>query len=387
MTSARRDRLAAWSAAALLAACLPVLGPAAPAHAAGCQSEVPTPLPPSACDDTTPPQTSLAPMSPQPNDANFTRTNDVTFTFTGTANDASDSDPVGLECKLEGPSQAHDWESCTSPRTYTDLADTTGATTYTFSVRAFDSGDRPIVFDDPSTPPPPFGTPDADAPDEDTTPESVSWKQDTTDPIASVFKGPYDASGSGWPIVDAPQVTYLIDSNEDDVTYRCQLDGATVGCRAGDNTYTGLKGGDHVFTATVKDAAGNEDESPATKQFVVPYNLTSGRFWTKQKAPGYFGGDVLRTKRAGATIKFRARNIREFRIMAPAAADLGKIRVRTGTGFWKTYDLSKGKPTKRRYIIVRDAASPLFSGRLLIQSLARGGKEVRVDALVFPPGR
>ena len=44
-------------------------------------------------------------------------------------------------------------------------------------------------------------------------------------------------------------------------------------------------------------------------------------------------------------------------VIAPAGPKLGKIRVRTGTGFWKTYDLSKGKATKSRYIDVRDAAS------------------------------
>lgn len=385
LTAHRRRRVATWTGALLVAAWLPVLGYAAPAHAAGCQSEMPTPLPPSACDDTTPPETVLTSMSPQPTAAGWTRTNDVTFTFAGTANDASDTDPVGLECKLQGPSQAHDWRSCESPFTYTDLADTPAGETYTFSVRAFDSGDRPIAFDDPATPPPPFGEPDTDTPDQDATPESVSWKQDTQAPIASIFKGPYDAGGTGWPIVDEPTVTYLLASNEDGVDYRCQLDGETVGCKAGDNTYSGLRGGDHVFTVTVKDAAGNQDDSPAQKQFVVPYNLTQGRFWNRAKAGGYYGGDVMRTKRAGATIKFQARNIREFRILAPAAANLGKIRVRTGTGYWKTYDLSRGRPTKRRYIVVRDAASPLFTGRLLIESLARGGKEVRVDALIFPP--
>lgn len=381
MRMPRRSPIAARALGlALVAATLSLAGPTGPAHAAGCQSEVPTPLPPSACDDTTPPETDLAPMSPQPNDNGWTRSNDVTLTFTGTPNDASDTDEVGLECKLEGPSQAHDWQACESPRTYTDLADTPDGAEYTFSVRAFDSGDRPLDFDDPMTP---FTNEDEVA-DEDTTPATVSWKQDTKAPVASVFKGPYDADGTGWPILKAPKVTYLLASDEDNVSYRCQLDGSDVGCSEGDNTFQGLRGGNHTFTLTVKDRAGNDDESPATKQFVAPYNLTSGRNWSRVKAKGFYAGDVMQTKRAGARIKFRAQNVREFRLLAPSGPDLGRVRVRVGTGFWKTYDLSKPDASKRHYYVVRDAASPLFSGRILVESLARG-KAVRVDALVFPP--
>lgn len=384
MTAEHRHRIATWAGAMLVAACLPLLGPASPAGAAGCQSEVPNALPPSACDDTTPPETDLSGMSPQPSGAGWTRTNDVTFTFAGIANDASDTDPVGLECKLEGPSQAHDWQDCQSPRTYTDLADTPSGAQYTFSVRAYDSSDRSITFDDPSTPPPPFGSDDVDVPDQDATPETVSWKQDSFAPITAIFKGPYDAEGTGWPIVTAPRVTYLIDASESRVTYRCQLDGKNVGCQDGDNTFTGLSGGNHVFTATAQDAAGNEDDSPATKQFVVPYNLTRGRNWSKVAAPGYFGGDVMQTRQAGGQIKFRAQNVREFQLLAPAGNEYGKVRVRVGTGYWKTYDLSRPKAAKRHFYEVRDAASPLFSGPILVESLARG-KTVRVDALVFPP--
>ena len=93
----------------------------------------------------------------------------------------------------------------------------------------------------------------------------------------------------------------------------------------------------------------------------------------------------MEATRPGGRIRFQARNIREFRVLAPAGADLGRIRVRVGTGFWKTYDLSKAKPTKQRWYVVRDARSPLFSGRILVESLARPGRPVRVDALVFPP--
>ena len=372
-----------WLAAVLTATLVPLLGPAAPAHADhGCTTEVPVFLPPSACDDDTPPDTTLSAMQPAPNAAGWTRAASVTFTFAAVNTDPADTDEMRMECKLEGPSQAHDWRACDSStqEQYTDLADTTGSASYTFSVRAFDNNDRNIDYDDPSTP---LANEDEVA-DEDATPESRSWKQDTEPPVTFIFEGPYDSEGTGWPIVTKPQVTYRLDSNEDGVTYRCQLDGTTKPCDEGPVTFKGLSGGNRTLSVTATDQAGNTDPSAESEQFVVPYNLTKGRNWTKKRARGYFAGDVLQTRKAGARIKFRAQNIREFRVVAPAGPKLGKIRVRTGTGFWKTYDLSKGKATKSRYIVVRDAASPLFSGQILVESLSRG-KQVRVDALVFPP--
>ncbi len=378
------SRVGRWSGLLLIAALLPLVGPAAaPAFAADCANEQPEPLPPSACDDATPPDTSLEPMSPAPNAGGWTKTDDVTFTFAAVNTDPADTDAMQLECKLEGPSQAHDWKACDSAaqQQYTDLADTPAGASYTFSVRAFDSVDRPWDYDDPTTP----VTNEDEVVDEDATPATATWKQDTADPVAYIFEGPYDGEGTGWPIVKKPEVSFLLDSNEDDVSYRCQLDGKQVACDEGPLTLKDLNGGNRTFTLSVTDQAGNTDESAETEQFVVPYNLTNGRNWTKKNGKGYFAGDFLQTRKAGARIKFRAQNIREFRVVAPAGAKLGKIRVRTGTGFWKTYDLSKGKTSKYRYIVVRDAASPLFSGRLMIESLSRG-KPVRVDALVFPPG-
>ncbi len=380
------SRLGRWSGLLLIAALLPLLGPtAAPAFAADCTSEATPPptLPPDfGCDDVTPPDTQITAMSPSPNDAGWTKTDDVTFEFSEVVNDA-DQGPWTFMCKLTGASQAHDWETCESPKTYTDLADSPSSG-YEFFVYAVDAGDSAISFVgapvDTSDDEDPAAQPD----DDSASPASRTWKQDTVDPVAFIFEGPYDSEGTGWPIVKKPEVSYLLDSNEDDVSYRCQLDGKQVACDEGPLTLGGLTGGNHTFTLSVTDVAGNSDESAETEQFVVPYNLTKGKNWAKKNGKGYFAGDYLRTSKAGARVKFRAQNIREFRVVAPAGSKLGKIRVRTGTGFWKTYDLSKGKATKYRYIVVRDAASPLFSGRLLIESLSRG-KQVRVDALVFPP--
>ena len=383
-SSTRLRSTSAWLAAAMVAALVPLAGPAAPAFAAECTSEVaptldPLPIPTGpGCDDTTPPETTIGSASPTPNAQDWIRQNSVTFTFSGAHTD-EDQDPIAFECQFFNTATAPEaWEECTSPTTYDDLDETT-TTPYTFRVRAVDTADKNI---DLTTDP--FFPQETDQPDFDQTPAERTVKVDTVAPAAFLFEGPYDKDGTGWPITKQPKASFLLDSSEDDVTYRCLLDGQQVACDEGPLVLKNLAGGSRTLTATVTDPAGNRDESPETKQFVVPHNLTQGKNWSRKQGKGYFARDVLQTRKTGARIKFRANNIREFRLIAPADRALGKIRVRTGSGFWKTYNLAKGKQTKARYIVVRDAQSPLFSGPILIESLSRG-KPVRVDALVFPP--
>lgn len=388
-SSTRLRRTSAWLATALVAVLAPLAGPAAPAHAAECTSEdappptFPPTIPPDyGCDDVNPPDTKVTGMSPSPNDAGWTKTNDMTFEFAEEVDDA-DQGPWTFMCKLTGPSQAHDWEACTSPKTYTDLADSE-ASDYTFAVYAVDTDDSATPYTGD-----PFTTADDEDPakpdDDSASPSTRTWKQDTQAPNTFVFEGPYDVEGTGWPIAKQPRVSFLLEASQEQapVTYRCNLTGVSVPCGEGRVTLTDLSGGDHVFGASTTDVAGNEDKSPATKKFVVPHNLTQGRNWTRQKGKGYFARDVMQTKRYGATIKFQARNIQEFRLIAPRGPDLGKIQIRLGDWRWQTYDLG-GKATRSRYIVVRGPNKPLFSGRILIRSISRG-KPVQVDALVFPP--
>jgi hypothetical protein len=386
-SSTRLRTTSAWLAAALVAALVPLLGLAAPAQAAECTTEVnqtsgpPLEIPTGpGCDDVTPPETSIESVTPEPNSQGWLRQDQVTFAFTGAHTD-DDQDPIAFECQFFNTETAPDaWEECTSPATYSDLEETTDTVgPYTFRVRAVDTADDGI---DRTTDP--LFPQDTDEPDFDQSPSERTVKVDTIAPAAFIFEGPYDKDGTGWPITKQPRASFLLRASEDNVTYRCLLDGQQVACDEGRLVLSGLSGGSRTLSVSVTDRAGNKDESAETAQFVVPYNLTQGKNWSRKKAKGYFARDVMQTRRTGARIKFRAKNIREFRLIAPADPAFGKIRVRTGTGFWKTYDLAKGKKTKSRYIVVRDAQSPLFSGRILIESLSRG-KVVRVDALVFPP--
>jgi len=394
MSAEGRRRLVVWTGTLLLGAALPLTGPAlvGPVVASeGCTTEqtpeptFPPTIPPDyGCDDTTPPDTTITDMTPTPNDAGFTRTTSVTFTFTQAVSDG-DQGPWAFKCKLDDPAttgaQDEAFADCTSPVTYSDLEDTAHDEQYTFSVYAVDGGDSAIVFTgDPLTT---ADDEDPAAPDDDSaTPVTRSWKQDSNPPSALIFEGPYDVDGTGWPIATKPRITYQLDSDENDVDYRCQLDGVTVPCQEGENTFTGIKGGEHQLRVGVKDRAGNEDESPELRQFVMPYNLTEGRKWSRQRAKGYFAGDFLQTKRFGAELKFRARLATDILLLAPTGPTLGKIQVRVGDYRWRTINLASPDAKKQRRYVIRHEKSP-FSGPVRIRSISRG-TAVRVDALVLP---
>ncbi|WP_372728952.1 hypothetical protein [Nocardioides sp.] len=386
MGSGIRRGVAPWVGVVLVSALMPLVGPASPAGAADpvCSSEVPKPLPPSACDDATPPETSLEPLVPSPNAAGWTRTDAVTLTFAVVETDPNDTDEMRLECKLEGPSQAHDWQDCTSPRSYTGLTDTTDGSRYTFTVRAYDRSDRAIVYDNPQTPPPPFGTPDYDTPDEDATPESVSWRQDTVVPHAYVVGGPYDPNGSSSPVTEQPKATFRLTASEPDVTYDCSLNGFAVPCKEGKVPLRKLSGGDKVFTVLATDQAGNQDPSLAVKQFTVPFNLKGGRGWTQLNRKGAFKGDQLVTRTRGARVKFKASDVRGVRLIAPSGPALGKLRVRVGRSYWTYINLRSGTSRLRREYVIRGPRSVVTSGQIVIESLSNR-RAVKVDALVFPP--
>lgn len=374
---------ATWTGAVLVAALVPLLGPAAPSLAsAGCTSEAAPPfsIPPDyGCDDTTPPDTEITGMTPSPNAAGWTRQNGVTFTYQQVVTDG-DSGPWSFMCKLVGPGQTQGFQSCAAGgQTYTNLPDT-GSSAYVFYVYAVDSADSAITYVGN-----PFITSDDEDPtkpdDDSASPASATWTQDTVSPNAFVFGGPSDGSTS--PVVTQPRVTYTIDASEDDVSFRCQLDGRNVGCDKGTVTLKGLAGGDRVFSVKATDAAGNGDLSAATKQFTVPYDLRSAKNWKRVKVKGSFAGRVLQTKTKGARITFKARNVREVRFLAPAAKGLGKVRVQLGGGAWHTYNLARGRASAMRSYRVPNPA--LFSGTVTIEALSRR-KPVQIDALVFPPG-
>jgi hypothetical protein len=89
--------------------------------------------------------------------------------------------------------------------------------------------------------------------------------QDTTPPETTVTGGP--ANGSTQPSDDA---TFTFASSEANSTFQCKLDaGAYEACYSGTKSYSNLANGSHTFSVKAKDAAGNEDATPAVRSWTV----------------------------------------------------------------------------------------------------------------------
>lgn len=397
MTRTPRSRrpaslVAAASAAALLGALLPVTLVAAPAQAAnGCLTEVPQgggplgPLTPGTrCDDQVPPETTLVSTDPAPNEAGFVSSRSLTFTFTGAHSDG-DADPIGFECQFFNTAAApSEWQSCTSPVTYSDLADTT-AVPYTFKVRAFDAADRGIDATAATNPLLGSGGAETDLSDTEDSPQSQVVKIDTRAPQAFIFNTPFDAETPSLPMLTTDSPTFRLASSEGNVVYRCDIDGRQVPCQDGNSTFRRLSAGTKVLSVSATDPAGNVDPDPATTTFTVPADieLPSGGKWRETASPRAFGGSYIETTAFGAKFAVEGTNVREVRLIATKRPQAGILRYKVpGNPNWAKVKLNSSRIERGTVIVLRNPSSKSFTGTMKFKTMSRG-KLIEVDAIML----
>ncbi|MBI3072170.1 MAG: DUF11 domain-containing protein [Deltaproteobacteria bacterium] len=136
-----------------------------------------------------------------------------------------------FECKLDTGA----WGVCTSPTSYSSLADGVHA----FQVRAKD----------------PAGNVDA-------SPESYTWTIDTGPPDTSITSSPPT-------LTNGTSANFAFTSNEGSVTYECKLDAAAWSSCTSPVSFTGLSAGSHTFLVRATDAAGNVDATPASYPWTI----------------------------------------------------------------------------------------------------------------------
>ena len=374
--------VARLAAAALVAGALVPLTAGAAGASPGCTDETQptTPnaipvLPPvvtgDGCDDDTPPETTLS-ASSTPNAAGLVNVSTMIFTIGAQVSDG-DAGPFVLECKLTGPAQAHDWQQCSSPRTYSGLPD--GA--YDFSARAIDLGDAGRNPDNPLVAP---TTPDAA--DLDPTPASMAWGQDTKAPFVFVTGSTYDQDTPTQPVITSPTVPIRLNSSEAGSSFECTDNGTPVVCSAGRWELSGPAAGRHAFSARTIDRAGNASAWSPPIEFFVPENLKRERGWKKELNKNYFGGDALLAKKHGTRLVLPRAKVGELRLVAPSGPRLGKVRIRVGRGAWHVVNLAGPKTALRQYVVI-DRYSGIRAGKIVIETL--GNKPVVIDAIVARP--
>jgi len=143
----------------------------------------------------------------------------------------SASESSSLACSLDGAP----FGPCTSPTTYTGLADGS----HTFEVRATDA----------------VGNVEA-------SPASRTWTVDTAAPQTTIVTGPSGTTSTS-------TAAFTFSSSEAGSSFECQIDnGAWGGCTS-PATYPALADGSHTFSVRAKDGVGNQDQSPAAQTWTV----------------------------------------------------------------------------------------------------------------------
>ncbi len=143
---------------------------------------------------------------------------------------------VRFECKLD----ERDWRHCKSRVLLRGL----GQGDHDFFARATDeAGNR------------------------DSSPATAHWTVDTRHPRTKIVSGP-----SG--VVHRSRARFVLDSNEDSVTYECSLDGNAFRVCATTVVFRGLAEGEHTFLARARDEAGNVDRTPARREWTVVDNTS-----------------------------------------------------------------------------------------------------------------
>ena len=176
-----------------------------------------------------PPETIILTFPPNP-----TNSASATFTFAEFPGEPA----VTFECELDGDGSfsGPETQSCDSGTIAYDLLPDGQ---HTFRVRA--TGENP-------TPGPP---------------DTHTWTVDTAAPQTTILSTPPEPS-------DGVSASFTYSSSEPSSTFRCQLDdGAIQVCSAAGRTYFNLIDGPHSFRVWATDNAGNQDPSPATRDFTV----------------------------------------------------------------------------------------------------------------------
>ncbi|HYH62712.1 MAG TPA: hypothetical protein VD766_12665 [Solirubrobacterales bacterium] len=185
---------------------------------------------PDGSTDTTPPDTEI---DTGPAEGSTITTDSTSFEF------SSDEPNSTFECKLD----AGAFEPCTSPRNLSALSNGF----HVFQVRATDAAGNTD-----GSPASRSFTVDAEPP------------PDTTPPETTIDTGPAEGS-----TITTDSTSFEFSSNEANSTFECKLDGGAFEVCTSPRNLSGLTNGFHTFQVRATDAAGNTDQSPASRSFTV----------------------------------------------------------------------------------------------------------------------
>ena len=281
----------------------------------------------------------------------------ATFEFEAAPAPAEGTD-VAFECRLEGPSQAHDFTACASARSYTALE----PGLYTFSVHT-------VVDGEPST-----------------TDDDHMWKiteeeSDTSAPQTSITEHPRIRRG-GWLLQSFAGFKFA--SDQKGASFRCGLDGDLRSCTGGQVVYRTVSSSTHTFSVAAS-AGDRADRTPAKMTFTVPKNNNklrhskADRSWTKKQGRGYFLNTYSETSTKGAWVAKGSRSIKKIALVATKGPGHGTLKVFLGKQLLKKVSL-QAKRTRKSQLIPIETFRTKKRGAVRVVVVSRN-KTVRIEGL------
>jgi len=301
--------------------------------------------------DTTPPQTIIT-------GGPSGETSDSTPTFTFVSSEDPDST---FTCQVDSGAGV----ACSSPYTTGALAEGP----HTFSVTATDAADNsdlsPAISD--------FTVVGAPPPDEDA-------------PETAISDGPTGNTTDTTP-------TFAFGSDEADSTFVCQIDQALPAPCTSPHTTQPLGAGAHVFSVYASDAAGNDDPTPASREFTVVSSsptLNAGPPGPDVVAPSIasfrLSATVFRAARSGPALSALVGTRISVTLSEAATVTFRVTRLVAG----RRVDGHCVRPTARNRSRPRCARSVRQRARI-VRELAPGTSRLRyrgrLAGRTLPPGR
>jgi hypothetical protein len=254
----------------------------------------------------------------------------------------SSPEPLGVDfaCRLEGPSQAHDWRDCTDAAPFGHVPQTGSASyedlalgSYTFSVRATDRF--------------PLG------PNTEDTPVQVTWQVVASDPDPDPDPGSPETTittaPSRWLLDPFTEVVY--EADEPLAGAECLLDGTEKKCNQRSAVIIGMAERDHTFTVAGIDRQGDVDPTPATATWTLPSDATKLRLsseWRTKQGRGHYQDAYATTKRKGATASRASSAFRSAVLVATRCPGCGKVAISFKGTTLRKVDLDAASTRKRR---------------------------------------
>ena len=211
-------------------------------------------------------------------------------------------------------------------------------------------------------------------------PAEVAVAVDDLAPETTVLQGP--ASGA---VVLGRTVTFRFGS-EPGATITCGVGGVVHPCDGGVLTLSGLAPGTYEVLAGATDAAGNDDPTPVTRRFTVPFDdraLTVAKGpWARRPAAASYRGTYSTTSRPGATLTRRVSGAASLALVVGTGRRFGAVDVYVGQRRLARV-ATAGAPRSQRVVRLPALGRP-FSGVVRVVSTTR--RPVRIDGLAVVTG-